>query len=226
METRIWIAPPLCGCEISLTAQWVGPIDIDDRGREVSYRHPIPFTITELAIMSTCPAHDALRHADPTVDPWPDRPGYLRRPLVNPSEAALLYMGLWGENGQSQELDSCGCVIHYIQSETAGDIIVVHHPKHTIKCRHHRRDDAKHSAAFADNATLNALRAAIMADDQLAEDAVDDAGNPIRVVQPGKTVDAFFDDKRQLVVKVHGINTSERAALVKKYVKSHEARIA
>src|SRR2546430_486325 len=107
LRTAIWIPPSLCGCKLQITADFVDDSIVEG----VSYRHPKPFTITDLKIVAVCSGHkvhlaempDTSRFCDDGVQ----HRGYLRYPIAHPTPAECLYTLLSMHRGQRHGY-SCG----------------------------------------------------------------------------------------------------------------------
>lgn len=189
--TAIWICPALCGCEIRMTANWATD-PTEDTGRRVSYQHPRPFSITAMAIEHVCAAHDHLRTEPLSADPYGGRPGYIRLPLADPTEAQRLYIHLYAYSGQRYTPDTCRCRIYECVDRRDQTATIHQHPRHTSRCQHHQHDDAQHSAAH-ENAQRKA-RIIERLERALAVSAADIAWE--------------FDDQRVLTVTVTGATPS------------------
>ena len=70
--TVTWVCPSLCGCKLDITAQWTEVTSAE------SYRHPIPGTVTGVAIRTVCATHDSFRTDPLATDPYDGRPGYIQ----------------------------------------------------------------------------------------------------------------------------------------------------
>ena len=164
-DTRIWICPALCGCELRIHAEWVDPTATQEDNRLVSHRHPIPGTVRSVEIQSVCTAHDALRTAALPEDPYFGSPGYLRIPAGQRTqwEAALteaerLYVHLFRYSAQRNRPDTCGCRICEVHDRSGQEgLRRVQHRQHTRKCRSHEDDDDQHTNALENAARKNRL---------------------------------------------------------------------
>lgn len=213
-----------------MTAEWVEPATVDVFGRKVSYRHPVQFTATKLSIVGVCATHDALQYNGVDTDPWPDRPGYLKRPIPKASPDESLYVWLWGISGINLVLDTCGCVVHSVVDELSGKHYIVSHPLHSKKCDPHVDDDENHTVAIQDNLKIGDVRKTLVAEDSLAMDDVDDEGNPIRVFKPGCTPKLYFDKNREIRVGLPNTvkrvaQKSELSAIAQKLTMLHSATV-
>lgn len=172
-DRRIWIAPTLCGCAISMLADWAAAQpELDDQGRAISHAFPAPFTATGLGIIAACDAHRPAVDADPAVDPWPGQRGYLRDEaahaaylaaggdqgtaplfrLPDPTPAEKLFTRFWGVTRRVCHLDTCHCeVVLYTDPlvDPAAEV-VVRHPD-SRHCTLHLDDDHQHTRALKEN---------------------------------------------------------------------------
>ncbi len=141
-DTRIWLCPALCGCELSITASWVDDqADNDGTGRAVSFRHPVPNTITNIVVENACVEHTPLRTAPFPADPYFGALGYIRPIPANPTEGERLYIHLYRYTGQVLKPDTCDCRL-YQHADRATRTLAVpkRHHKHSRKCQHHLTD--------------------------------------------------------------------------------------
>ena len=152
IDTRIWICPKLCGCEISITADWVKE---REAGRNVSYQHPKPFTITDIEIVDVCAEHNHFKTDPPITDETygGEMRGYLGR--VPNTEAEKLYIALTRYRGQRWKPDTCDCRIYDCVDCTNNLHTFIRHTKHTRKCEDHRNDDGEHTRAREENKLKN-----------------------------------------------------------------------
>lgn len=158
IQTAIWVPPSMCGCQLSITADFVDGSVIDG----VSYRHPVPFTIQDIQIISVCDHHKSHMDAMPDVS-WlfehdeetgtaTQRRGYLKYPIESPTGAECLYTFLCKLGGQSRSYP-CGCkAFQFIDHDKK--MKHVDHPHHTKKCRNHKHDTADMAKAASDFAVL------------------------------------------------------------------------
>lgn len=172
IQTAIWIPPSLCGCQLQITADFPDGSVVNG----VSYRHPKPFTITNIVILSQCstPSHvaaakamvDTSRFFDaPTATPgsvqaWLDAKypnvlpasvqnrGYLKYPIANPTPAQCLYTFLSMHKGQKHSYP-CGCSAHE-WIDDVGVLTHVKHPTNTAQCLCHQGDTVDMKNASAD----------------------------------------------------------------------------
>lgn len=136
MQTITWVPPSVCGCQIRIT----GDFDPSQIHNGVSYKHPRPFSIMDLTIISVCMDHEPRMHSmidtsvffsprtdsivqylaeqtgQPPAAEWQAR-GYLKYPIANPTPAECLYTFLSLFSGNSLALP-CGCVGHQYGDET------------------------------------------------------------------------------------------------------------
>jgi len=183
VQTAIWIPPSLCGCQLSMTAEWTDGSVVNG----ISYRHPkdpvkdtsIP-AITNLQIVSVCPTHQpqTLSMIDTSIffdtqspqDPlslalsaqYPHIPpaavkiqnrGYLHYPIANPTPAECLYTFLTQYRGQSHHLP-CGCK-GFQWVDEKGNASYMNHPLHKpVKCNFHTADDINMAQAHIDCSTI------------------------------------------------------------------------
>ena len=189
VESRTWICPALCGCELHITANWSSVAEAGGR----SYQHPAPGSLTTLAITAVCAVHDHFRTDPPIVDQTygGEMAGYLLRSAV--TETEKLYVALTRYTGQRLRPDTCRCRIYEHRDRTTSTSTqVAVPPKHTMKCVHHLLDDDQHTTAFENmrrkNQTLGRLREQIAAltDDDIAW-AFDDGTRVLRVTARGLT---------------------------------------
>ena len=130
METRNWVCPTLCGCELNITAEWLSPLSPGER----SYQHPKPGTITTVTIGTVCAAH-AHFQTDPPLDETysGEMSGYLLRPTT--TEAERLYVGLMRYSGTLYRPDTCGCHNYQVWDRTATEPLkTLQHALHSSKC--------------------------------------------------------------------------------------------
>jgi len=179
-QTKNWVAPPLCGCELLITAEWT---DEPTRGDGKRYQHPTGRTITAIEIVTVCPVHeamitDAARFAVQTATLFGDvklaikmagtdmalnqRQGYLNYPIANPTDAEVLYTLLWFYGTQTQTL-ACGCVLAACHHKILGQIAYYDHPLHAEKCECHVSDTADGKQACAEHVAPADVATAIMA---------------------------------------------------------------
>lgn len=158
----VWIPPSLCGCQLRMGANFVEN-SVNDG---ISYRHPIPFTINKLEIVSVCDAHkqysevmtatDHLFDIDNITGESVQRRGYLRHPIENPTPAECLYTHLSRFGGQTHRLD-CGCQAHQFVDENK-NITYLHHPHHARKCHRHKYDTHDMKQGRIDHEVSNPMR--------------------------------------------------------------------
>lgn len=142
LQTVIWDPPPLCDCRFLITADW------PDYQGEITYKHPTPFTIQRIELISCCDEHKELCKEMPDVSELFDldrktnrmkqNRGYLRYPIENPTEAEILYTHFYFHGGQVRSFP-CGCSA-YQHVCPAGNISVMEHPIHSGKCFVHAND--------------------------------------------------------------------------------------
>ncbi len=167
IQTAIWIPPSLCGCQLRMMADFTDSSVVDG----ISYRHPIPFTITDIQLVNICAKHKPNTLAMPSISGLMEtdkitglpfqRRGYLKHPIVNPTPAQCLYTFLSQYSGGLHR-HSCGCQSFWFGDEGVGkDKKVIHldHPRYTSqKCLVHKADDINMTKAQAD---YNAQQAAV-----------------------------------------------------------------
>ncbi len=146
--TANWIPPCLCDCVLRITADWAG-----DVRSGVSHQHPIPFTITNIEIVSVCDEHKAVLtqplvspdvfSVDPYTEELVQRRGYLELPIAHPTDAQKLYIYLWKYHGNVHTAD-CGCRAYHVfehdhgKHEKLTKPKKLAHPVHDFKCKRHR----------------------------------------------------------------------------------------
>lgn len=156
LDTRYWVCPALCGCELQMRAKWAKPLEPNVNGKAISYQHPVPGTIENIVLGTVCNEHTAL-----LTEPWPPDPhfgcpGYLVPLPSNPTPAERLYVHLYKYSGQKWKPESCGCHIYEIWDRTSLDkSSITKHPAHTHKCHRHKLDDHQHTTALANQRLLN-----------------------------------------------------------------------
>lgn len=169
IQTSIWLPPSCCGCRIQLTGDFTDGSVVAG----VSYRHPIPFTVTAVKALNICVTHqpnaqammdtsvffdtpqaDALAvflaaksGATPAAAPVQNR-GYLRYPIGNPTPDQCLYTFL-SQHGGTVNRQPCGCT-GFIFADEAGNTDFIQHPLHTRHCAHHQSDTPDLKQAQAD----------------------------------------------------------------------------
>lgn len=153
-QTAVWIPPSLCGCQLRITADFTDGSIVDG----VTYRHPIPFTITDIQLINVCLGHTPQTLAMPDVIGLFDRDlinggtkqsrGYLKYPIDNPSSAQCLYTFLSQYGGQTHSFP-CGCKGHQLVDENK-NISYMNHPLHSRKCSSHKNDTKDMKNAKAD----------------------------------------------------------------------------
>ena len=158
--TRIWICPALCGCELRIAASWVdAQPDEDGTGRAVSFRHPVPNTLTDVTVVSVCVEHAALTTAPFPADPYYGALGYIRPVPANPTEGERLYIHLFRFTGQKFKPDTCDCRL-YQHVDRANNVVAEprRHVKHSLKCQHHVDDTDAGTAARENSARRSRLK--------------------------------------------------------------------
>lgn len=137
-DTRIFVAPTLCGCEVTLAADWT---DADPEVGGKSYRHPIPGTITAVTDAHPCALHSVLPTTPLPADPYHGSPGYLKVP-PSPTDDERFYIHLYRFGGQSFRPDTCGCRLYQSVDRLDPTVRrVVKHQRHTLRCLDHDDDD-------------------------------------------------------------------------------------
>jgi len=174
-----WICPSLCGCVLTIDAQWSDDIQ-NVVGINTSYRHPVPFTIKSILVKSVCPTHTPLMTTDILADPHFGCPGYLcvgpvcthldqngvsqHTPKANASlnQSEKLYVHLFKYGSTTLKLDTCNCRVVHVSDKSDSTIAPVNHPLHTKKCIFHT-SDSDHVFALTENKNKNKLVAESMA---------------------------------------------------------------
>lgn len=170
IQTAIWIPPSLCGCQLQIT----GDFDSEQIHDGISYKHPKPFTITNLKILSVCADHEpqSLEMIDTGIffDPvqanegvhaflaqkkgviassiMRQNRGYLKYPIDNPTPAECLYTFLSQYSGTINR-QSCGCSA-FICGDEKGETAFVSHPLNSKQCDFHIGDTPDMKQAQAD----------------------------------------------------------------------------
>lgn len=147
VQTAIWIPPSLCGCQIRMTADFTDGSVVNG----ISYKHPIPFTISRIEIVNACEHHlghtsqmrdteDLMEIDQYTGNKFQQR-GYLKHPINNPSPAECLYEYLCQYRGQTHGFP-CGCKTHQFIDPLHPEkkITYLHHPHHHKRCKAHQDD--------------------------------------------------------------------------------------
>ncbi len=139
-----WIPPSLCGCKLSIKADWTDGSIVDG----LSYRHPKAFTITAIDIINVCDQHkpntlampdvSGLYEVDNMTGGMVQRRGYLAHPIANPSHAQCLYQFLSQYGGQRHSYP-CGCSGHQFVDENK-NVSYLDHPINSQKCHAHKSD--------------------------------------------------------------------------------------
>lgn len=154
IQTAIWIPPSLCGCQLQITADWTDGSVVNG----ISYRHPKPFTITDVQIVNMCAGCTPNSAAMPDVShlyetsnitgkPYQAR-GYLSHPIANPTAAHNLYQFLCSHGGQTHSFP-CGCAAHmHIAPDGTATYLVK--AGVTQKCINHQNDTIDMQQAKAD----------------------------------------------------------------------------
>lgn len=176
-DTRIWISPALCGCEIEMDAYWTDKPIVDAQGRKTSYLHPSNGSMENLRIVNVCATHDHFRTDPFPADPYYGCIGYLPikgrehvmwpvHPLtekalvwtdpLTATEAERLYVQLGRYDGGTERLLTCGCSISVVSDRETGTRVFVEKPGHTIRCDAHK-DDTDHSIAKAEQADVEKM---------------------------------------------------------------------
>ena len=168
MKTKAqWLCPHLCGCAIEMDANFIdeGLENID--GVLVSHRHPIPFTITSMNIISVCLAHQPLLTApideaqfldyDEEKEAFVQNRGYVRVPLLNPSDAERLYINLYTCSAQLWKPLTCNCELYVCtdRNDAEGNSHLIKKHSYTKRCKHHKNDTDEATAVIEENQSLN-----------------------------------------------------------------------
>ena len=169
IQTTVWIPPSLCGCQLKVTADFLDGSVIDG----ASYRHPKPFTISDIEIVNVCDTHQpqtlsmpdtgGLFGIDNITGLSVQQRGYLSYPISSPTPAQCLYTFLAQYGGQKHGY-SCGCSAHQWVDEKGG-ITYLPHPHHTRKCFRHSHDTVDMKQAAID---FNLAQAAALGDSTIA----------------------------------------------------------
>lgn len=155
IKSAIWIPPSLCGCKFQMKADFTDNSVVDG----VSYRHPKPFTITSLEIISVCDAHQpqmatlpdisGLMEIDSYTGQSYQARGYLKFSEISvPTLAQCLYAFLSQFGGQAHGYP-CGCQGHQFIDQKK-NINYIEHPLHTRKCHKHFDDSVDMQKATQD----------------------------------------------------------------------------
>ena len=153
IQNAVWIPPSLCGCQLRIVADFTDGSVVDG----ISYRHPKPFTITELDIISVCDAHQpqtlvmpdisGLMETDQYTGQSFQQRGYLKHPVAG-TTAECLYQFLSQYGGQTQGFP-CGCKAHQFVDENK-NITYLDHPLHSKSCFKHKGDTLDMQQATSD----------------------------------------------------------------------------
>lgn len=203
VQIAIWIPPSLCGCQLQMTADFTeGSV-----ANGISYRHPIPYTISDIKIVSVCAEHQAqtlampdtsnLFEADLTGDvatflikKYPNivlsttqRRGYLKYPLDNPTSGHNLYTYFWRYCGQTHGYP-CGCRAYVFINDRTPDSphVYLDHPLYTKKCHFHHNDTVDMQNATSDFKELSVQTGIIMpltVADSSNQDQISLTGQPV-----------------------------------------------
>ncbi len=128
----------MCGCELEIRAVW--PKGAVNNG--ISYRHPIPFTITHIDIVNVCADHQHVLN-EPAITSW-HRTGYIKLPIENPTDAQKLYVYLWRYSGQKIVTPICDCSIYGVCEDDGvvkKDLDIKEHPLVSTKSKAFESDD-------------------------------------------------------------------------------------
>ncbi len=154
-QSAIWLPPSDCGCKIRIDADFPDGSVVNG----FASRHPVPYTITSLEIVSCCDRHkSAIKGGMPDVDHLFDvcnisgddiqRRGYLKFPIEDPSDAEILYQYLCGHKGQVHSYP-CGCRA-YMWGDFSGNFHYIEKDGVTQKCLKHKNDTVDMAQAKAD----------------------------------------------------------------------------
>lgn len=177
-ETRNWICPEMCGCELKIIGTWIFPIDYVSA-------NPSRGSVRSVDIVNVCDTHLPLlsQPIDETVffsgdDGNPildenDQPiqvrGYLTYPITNPSDGEKLYSYLSRYGIFFNTLDTCGCKTSDSVNGYDGTRRPVCHPQ-MKKCKLHKADDDLLTQARDENVTKNySIKAVIESDPSIRE---------------------------------------------------------
>lgn len=135
-ETRTWVCPKLCGCELKITAQWASEVKEDGK----MYQHPVGFTITYISIENVCAEHLPLTESI-GPDPYGGKPGYIKLPINDPTPAQCLYVNLYHCHGSRHRL-LCGCQWYeYCDKHDIDNTRETkEHPHKTVRCEDHANE--------------------------------------------------------------------------------------
>lgn len=241
MDTRIFIHPSLCGCEIKITAEWVesnSPIR-DGQGRIVTYQHPKALDsndhcyISNLEIVNTCALHDHLKSIVPDyhgdfidgIHPKTGLPyqvrGFLRHATVANTEAENLYTHFFVDHGWNHKSEFCPCIMHNYGkvNQVTGEAIsrtYIKHPVHTIKCLVHANDTDDHQNCLAENALYSKVKDALLVHPDMQANTVSevdiDTGTVTMRFRKGDEPKISFDAKRQIVLDLKNVADPAKVA--------------
>lgn len=190
-DTRIWICPKLCGCELKITAEWAGKA-VTEGGRKISYQHPRPQTIKSLEIENVCSDHESFKTeqidneilfrylcAGPTCyHPKPDgEPKHAPKPFNELTEAEQLYINLTRYIGTQWVVPTCKCKVAITADSLSGEHIKLEHPIHTGRCKFHTNDTG-HVKAEGEYRTHKSVLETLMLESDLTEKFVDNPFKP------------------------------------------------
>lgn len=151
-DKRNWVCPALCGCELSIVAEWSSELTSDGK----MYQHPKGGTITDIQIVNVCADDNSLTKGIEN-DPYGGRPGYMKIP-DNPTPAECLYINLYSCHGNTWTL-SCGCTMYksFDKNDSYPEEII-DHPVHTNKCEEHKAE-LDFTKAISDHDALSVVQA-------------------------------------------------------------------
>ena len=149
----IWVCPSLCGCKIEMDGEFDHASLFYDAGTLSTYKHPKPYTATSLNILSVCLAHIPLKTApideaqffdfNDDLGELVQNRGYMKLPLVNATEAEILYVNLYRYTAQMWSPSSiCGCKLwqSWDRNDPTGNSMIIQKSHFTVRCRHHKND--------------------------------------------------------------------------------------
>lgn|SRR3990167_315718 len=209
-QTRTFVPPPLCGCELQITADWAtDPID----GK--MYQHPASSptnnTIKDIQIVSQCATHAGWETAL-NGDPFALRRGYMPLPAT-PTQGEILYMNLWAFDGSKTKLDTCECEIATVGDRSDNSTKIHQHPKHSKKCKYHIADDNNHTQALSECKLKNDTLAEIKKDyPELLYDEKDAEGNIIGQEFKKGVMAWKFDEQRNLEIYLPTLTKNKKDA--------------
>lgn len=235
VTTALFVPPPVCGCILSITAQWG-----EGTVREgLAYGHPHPLTVTDIGIVSMCETHGAIIKAETGPLEPSNIPGYIPLPIAEPTQAERLYVYLWRYHSILRKLDTCGsgvdkCSIYFVGDRISGEeLAITEHPfskvcsihqdsKHSlVECHvHAHKENAARMSAHIHIAETTPSMFHILTDQEkwmlklmAAVGGRTRLDLPDKVLHPDKEVTSTFDENRKLIITMHGFTDDEKAAV-------------